>query len=125
MSSQATVKKPVAARHRRNGLESGASQVLSELQQVRVVDRGRAAGAEDGHDDGEPDHNLSARPPPSRRRPRSWPSKVAVHAGENATRARLDGVQHQLDAHERDDRVAPDHEHRRVPMVNKIAESTM
>src|ERR1700710_1846842 len=52
ISSQARLNSPPA------GAVSSGIVVPSELQQVRVVDRGRPAGPEDGHDDGQADHDL-------------------------------------------------------------------
>src|SRR5262245_50101815 len=65
ITSQSRVNTPVSGA----GLTTGAvttpsarrnieSVSPSVLQQARVVDRGRAAGAEDRHDDREPDHDL-------------------------------------------------------------------
>src|SRR5690606_26984369 len=78
------------------------------LQQVRVVDRGRAARAIDGHDDGQPDGDLGGGDDHDEER-RDLSVEVAVLAGERHERE-VRGVQHELDAHEHDDRVAA-HQH--------------
>src|SRR6478609_5992764 len=76
----------------------------SVLQQAGVVDRGRASGAEDGHDDREPDHDLGSRHH-HHEEGRDLAVEVAVLPGEGHER-QVAGVQHQLDAHEHHDGVA-------------------
>src|SRR6478609_6187752 len=76
----------------------------SVLQQAGVVDRGRASGAEDGHDDREPDHDLGSRHH-HHEEGGDLAVEVAVLAGEGHERE-VGGVEHQLDAHEHHDGVA-------------------
>src|SRR5882757_473851 len=78
----------------------------SVLQQVRVVDRGRASGPEDGHDDGQTHHHFGGSDHHHEERD-DLPVEVAVTAGER-DEGQVRGIEHQLDAHEHDDRVAPD-----------------
>src|SRR5690242_2364083 len=78
----------------------------SVLQQVRVVDARGASRPEDGHDDGEADHDLG-RGHDHDEEGHDLPVQVAVHAAERDQR-QVAGVEHQLDAHEQHDRVAPD-----------------
>src|SRR5205823_5056668 len=78
----------------------------SVLQQVGVVDRGRATGAEDRHDDREPDDDLGRGHDHHEERD-DLPVERAVDPGEGDER-QVDRVEHQLDAHEHDDRVAAD-----------------
>src|SRR6478735_5031481 len=82
----------------------------SVLQQAGVVDRGRAPGPEDGHDDREPDHDLG-RGHHHHEEGGDLAVEVAVLLGEGDQRE-VGGVEHQLDAHEDHDRVAPgEHSH--------------
>src|SRR6478672_13179642 len=76
----------------------------SVLQQAGVVDRGRASRAEDGHDDREPDDDLG-RCHHHHEEGGDLAVEVAVLLGEGDQRE-VRGVEHQLDAHEHDDRVA-------------------
>src|SRR5690554_1057975 len=78
----------------------------SALQQVDVVDRGRAAGAVDRHDDRQPDDHLGGRDDHDEER-HHLAREVAVHPRERHER-QVGRVEHELDAHEDDDRVAPD-----------------
>src|SRR5689334_17417324 len=73
---------------------------LSVLQQARVVDRGRATGAEDGHDDRQPDDDLGGGDDHHEER-RHLPLEVAVDAREGH-QAQVRRVEHQLDTHEHD-----------------------
>src|SRR4051812_15930797 len=82
-----------------------ASGVIgSVLQQVGVVDRSRAAGTEDRHDDGQADDDLGRGHDHHEERDHLT-VEVAVDAGER-DEAEVHRVEHQLDAHEDDDRVA-------------------
>src|SRR5688572_24546830 len=76
----------------------------SVLQQAGVVDRGRASGAEDGHDDREPDHDLGSSHH-HHEEGGDLSVEVAVLTGEGHER-QVAGVEHQLDAHEHHDGVA-------------------
>src|SRR3954452_13528389 len=78
--------------------------LTSVLQQVGVVDRGRPAGAEDAHDDGQPDDHLGGRDDHDEER-HDLAVEGAVHAAERH-QGQVDGVEHQLDRHEDEDRVA-------------------
>src|SRR3954466_6492382 len=78
----------------------------SVLQQVRVVDGRRPTGTEDGHDDREADHHLSSSDDHDEERD-DLAVEVSVDAGER-DQAQVDRVEHQLDAHEHDDRVTAD-----------------
>src|SRR4051812_18003403 len=71
--------------------------VPSVLQQTGVVDRGRASGAEDGHDDRQADHHLGSRDH-HHEEGRDLTVEVAVGAGEGDQRE-VARVEHQLDAH--------------------------
>src|SRR4051794_8772836 len=100
---------PLAADGSTTGTDSRRGTSMSSgslvLQQARVVDRGRAAGAEDRHDDREADHHLGGGDHHHEERG-DLAVEVAVHAGEGDQR-QVRGVQHQLHAHEHHDRVAP------------------
>src|SRR5438094_644471 len=76
------------------------------LQQVRVVDAGRAPSPEDRHDDGEADDDLGRRHD-HHEEGHDLAVQGPVDAAERDERE-VRRVQHQLDAHEQDDRVAPD-----------------
>src|SRR6476469_525670 len=78
----------------------------SVLQQVGVVHGGRPAGTEDRHDDREPDDHLG-RGHHHYEEGHDLAVQRAVDARERDQR-QVHRVQHQLDAHEHDDRVAPD-----------------
>src|SRR3954453_1316815 len=78
----------------------------SVLEEVGVVDRGRASGAEDGHDDRQADDDLCGRHEHREER-EDLSVEVAVHPGERHE-GQVAGVQHQLDAHEHHDGVAPE-----------------
>src|SRR6266567_2396209 len=82
--------------------------IPSVLQQVGVVHRRGSAGPEDRHQDREADDALRGRHHHHEERD-DLPVQVPVHPGERDERE-VARVQHQLDAHEHDDRVAP-HEH--------------
>src|SRR5215207_9959818 len=79
-------------------------RALLQLQEARLVDRGRATRAVDGHDDGQADDDLGGRNDHDEER-RDLPVEVAVLAGE-AHEREVGRVEHELDAHEHDDRVA-------------------
>src|SRR5918998_362744 len=68
----------------------------SVLQQAGVVDRGRASGAEDGHDDREADHDLGSGHH-HHEEGGDLAVEVAVLLGERDQRE-VRGVEHQLDA---------------------------
>src|SRR5689334_14516897 len=107
MITQSSEKTPPAADGATTGTDScrGTNMYLSSvLQQARVVDRGRAAGAEDGHDDRQPDHDLRGGDH-HHEEGGHLTVEVAVDPGEGDQRE-VRGVQHQLDAHEHHDRVA-------------------
>src|SRR3954451_11775048 len=78
--------------------------LTSVLQQVGVVDRGRPAGAEDAHDDRQPDDHLGGRDDHDEER-HDLAVERAVHAAERHE-GQVDRVEHQLDRHEHEDRVA-------------------
>src|SRR3712207_2304238 len=80
----------------------------SVLQQVGVVDRRRPAGPEERHDDGEADDDLGGGDDHDEER-HDLAVDGAAGAGEGDQR-QVHRVEHQLHAHEHDDRVAP-HEH--------------
>src|SRR5918998_1634983 len=77
----------------------------SVLEQVGVVDRRRPAGPEERHDDREADDDLGGRDDHDEER-HDLAVDGAVGAGEGDQR-QVHRVEHQLDAHEDDDRVAP------------------
>src|SRR6478735_8623724 len=107
MITQSSEKTPPAEDGSTTGTDScrGTNMYLSSvLQQARVVDRGRATGAEDGHDDRQPDHDLRGGDH-HHEEGGHLAVEVAVDAGEGDQRE-VRGVQHQLDAHEHHDRVA-------------------
>src|SRR6185295_3118382 len=82
--------------------------IPSVLQQVGVVHRRGPARPEDRHQDREADDDLRGRHHHHEERD-DLPVQVPVHPGERDERE-VARVQHQLDAHEHDDGVAP-HEH--------------
>src|SRR5919107_2070585 len=82
----------------------------SELEQVGVVDRGGAAGAEDAEDDRQADDDLGRGDEHHEQRD-DLAVERPVHAGERDERE-VRRVEHQLDAHEHDDRVAAQQEGR-------------
>src|SRR5215469_7968759 len=82
--------------------------IPSVLQQVRVVHRRGPAGPEDRHQDREADHDLRGGHHHHEERD-DLAVQVPVHARERHER-QVARVQHQLDAHEHHDGVAP-HEH--------------
>src|SRR3954451_18091904 len=108
MSSQEAASSPAA------GSASGTSQLhevwhsRSVLEQVGVVDRGGPAGPVDRHDDREADHDLSGGDD-HHEEGDDLAVDRAGRAGEG-DQGQVDRVEHQLDAHEDDDRVAP-HQH--------------
>src|SRR4029079_15099222 len=73
----------IAAPARGRAIRSQTGIVIDALvfQQAGVVDRGRAAGAEDGHDDGEADDDLAGRDHHREER-HHLTVEVSVHAGE-------------------------------------------
>src|SRR6266511_2920917 len=83
-----------------------AFRASSPLEQVDVVDAGRRALAEDGHQDAEADDHLGGGDH-HHEEGQDLPVQVAVQLGEGDER-QVDGVQHQLHAHEHHDGVAPD-----------------
>src|SRR5215207_230714 len=95
---------------------SGSSQISrvapvafrapSPLEQVDVVDRDRRALAEDGDEDAEADHDLGGGDHHDEEG-QHLAVERAVGLGEGDER-QVDRVQHQLDAHEDHDGVAPD-----------------
>src|SRR3954447_6859420 len=82
----------------------------SELEQVGVVDRGGAARAEDAEDDRQADDDLGRGDEHHEQRDH-LAVQGPVHAGERDERE-VGRVEHQLDAHEHDDRVAAQQEGR-------------
>src|ERR1700757_3202435 len=84
---------------------SHTSCVISVLQQACFVDRGRPAGAENRHDDGQADDHLAGGHHHREER-HHLTVELAVHACERDERE-IASVQHQLDTHEHHDRVAP------------------
>src|SRR5690606_30044779 len=86
-------------------MSNQTSSSMSGLQEVRVVDRGRPAGTVDGHDDREADDDLGGGDDHDEEG-RDLSVEVAVLA-RDADEREVRGVEHELDAHEHDDRVAP------------------
>src|SRR5665648_122260 len=84
----------------------------SAPQEVDVVDRCRAAGAVDRHDDRQSDDHLGGCHHHHEERDHLT-GEVAVDPGEGHE-GEVRRVEHQLNAHEHDDRVAP-HQHRQRP----------
>src|SRR5688572_1279467 len=78
----------------------------SSLQQVEVVGRGSGAAAEDGHDDPEADDDLGRRHHQDEEHQRLAADVVEL-SGEG-DEGEVHGVEHELDAHEHDEHVAPD-----------------
>src|SRR6476660_2262857 len=106
--------------------------IPSVLQQVRVVHRRGPAGPEDRHQDREADDDLGGGHHHHEERD-DLPVQVLVHSRER-DEGQVAGVQHQLDAHEHDDGVAPyqharpaDHEqnHGQGYVVNRAHESAL
>ena len=95
-----------AARSRRRIPLSAPREAPSVLQQVGVVDAGRAPRPEDRHDDGEADHDLGRGDDHDEER-HDLAVQRAVDPAEG-DQCQVRGVEHQLDAHEQHDRVAPD-----------------
>src|SRR3984957_13612192 len=79
--------------------------IPSALEQVGVVDRSRSTGTENRHDDGQPDHHLAGGDDHREER-HHLAVEIAVQSGEGHE-GEVNRVEHQLDAHEHDDRVAP------------------
>src|SRR3954451_13926201 len=105
MSSQAYAVIPVAAAAAPSAVASvSTGWLLLQLQEVGVVDGGRTTGAEDGHDDGQSDDHLGGRDDHDEQRDH-LAVQAAVDAGEG-DEGEVGRVEHQLDAHEHDDRVA-------------------
>src|SRR3954454_8389128 len=105
MSSQEAASSPVA------GSASGTAHLhqvvpASVLEEVGVVDRGRAPGPVDRHDDREADHDLRGGDDHDEEGD-DLPVDGPGGAGEGDQR-QVDRVEHQLHAHEHDDRVAAD-----------------
>src|SRR5215213_1945456 len=82
----------------------------SELEQVGVVDGGGAPRAEDREDDRQADHDLGGRDQHHEQRD-DLAVQRAAHPGEG-DEGEVGGVEHQLDAHEHHDGVAPQQEGR-------------
>src|SRR6476469_1605115 len=82
----------------------GVNRRSSVLQEAGVVDRGRATGPEDGHDDGEPDHALGGGDD-HHEEGGDLTVEVAVLAGEGDQHG-VRGGEHQSYDHEQHDRVA-------------------
>src|SRR6478735_4846388 len=93
-----------------SGAREFTSTVPSALQQVDVVDGGRLPGAEDRHDDRQPDDHLRGGHDHDEEG-HDLAGQVAVQPGERHQR-QVGRVEHELDAHEHDDRV-PAQQHRR------------
>src|SRR6478609_2730561 len=83
-----------------------------ELEQVRVVDGGTPPASEDGHDDRQADNHFGGGHHHHEER-EDDAVEVAPDVGEGHQR-QVDGVEHQLDAHEHHDRVLPDQEAHRA-----------
>src|SRR2546421_199422 len=89
---------------------------LLQLQRVELVDIDRGAAAEDGDDDGEADRGLRGGSGDDEEHRRmageEAPHRRVGHQREAGERqeGEIHGVEHQLDAHEDDDRVAPQHD---------------
>src|SRR5579875_172924 len=79
--------------------------MVSALEEVGFVDRSRPAGTENRHDDGQPDNDFAGGDHHREER-HHLPVETAMHPGVGDER-QVDGVEHQLDAHEHHDRVAP------------------
>src|SRR5690349_2678329 len=90
---------------RRREARRRSSGGTSVLEQVGVVDRRGAAGSEDRHDDREPDDDLG-RGDDHHEEGHHLAVERAVDP-RKGDQGEVDGVEHQLDAHEHDDRVAP------------------
>src|SRR5271163_2304187 len=75
------------------------------FKQVGVVDRSRSTGAENRHDDGKSDHHLAGGDD-HREEGHHLAVEVTVHPGKR-DEGQVDRVEHQLDAHEHHNRVAP------------------
>src|SRR3954452_7879284 len=82
------------------------------FQQTGFVDRGRAAGSEDRHDDRQADHHLTRGDHHGEKR-HHLTVQMAVHAGERYER-QISRIQHQLHAHEHDNGVAAQQHSRRT-----------
>src|SRR3954451_11535270 len=101
-----------AATRAADGTASGAANrevtgaALSVLEQVGVVHGCRPPGAEDRHDDREPDDDLGRGDEHDEQRD-DLTVEVALHPREG-DEGQVRRVEHELDAHEHDDRVAPD-----------------
>src|ERR1039457_5360320 len=80
----------------------------SIFQQVRIIDRRRLAGAEDGHQDGQSHHDLAAGDHHHEKRD-DLAIQCSVHPRKSDERE-VDRVQNELDTHEHDHRVAA-HQH--------------
>src|SRR5918998_4520750 len=98
ISSQAEASRPSAG-------STSIPRSPSVLQQVGVVDRGGPPGAVDRHDDGEADDDLRGGDDHDEER-HDLAVESAGGPGERDQR-QVHRVEHQLDAHEDDDRVAP------------------
>src|SRR5919206_744993 len=77
----------------------------SPPHQADVVGRGPLAPAEDGHDEGEPDDDLGRRHHQGEE-DEDLAADVVEHPGER-DEGQVDGVEHELHAHEHDQGVAP------------------
>src|SRR3990170_2118557 len=110
-NARATVPQPIQATSRRgrwpptrpstsqpSAGQNGIVQAKSATEEIHVVQVDRGAGAEDLHDDGQADHN------------REEHGELPVHGRQVAAEGdegQVHRVEHQLDGHEDDQRVAP------------------
>src|SRR3984957_10624968 len=101
--------------------------IASALEQVGVVDRSRFTGTENRHDDGQSDHHLAGGDD-HREESHHLAVEATVHPGEH-DEGQVDRVEHQLDAHEHHNRVAPqqdtgsadaEQQHREVQVILRI-----
>src|SRR3954471_2925773 len=111
MSSQEADSSPVAGTDAPGPAAMGrafirGSPSRSVLEEVGVADRGGAPGPVDRHDDRQSDHDLRRGDDHHEERD-DLPVEGAGGPGERDQRE-VDRVEHQLDAHEHDDRVAAD-----------------
>src|SRR5665213_2637944 len=100
-SSQVAEKAPLAAV---KGTASTLTESSSVLQETGIVDRSRPAGTEHGDDDRKPDNDLSRRHDHDEEG-HDLAVQVTVDAGER-DKCEVARVEHELDAHKDDDRVA-------------------
>src|SRR6202012_1131185 len=107
---QASVRRPPTSAIAAPAADNATSSQIrcfsaSALEQVGVVDRSRFTGAENRHDDGQSDHHLAGGDDHREER-HHLAVEVAVQPGER-DEGQVDRVEHQLDAHEHHNRVAP------------------